>query len=86
MEGASWWMPHIHRDVSREGTRAPAEATRLTAEEMQTDALRVLSEPSNRKQIPYLHRQEFNPFFRLVFLFPFRLSQRRSLLGAGLGR
>lgn len=76
------------RDQGSRGGTASVQcgATRLTAEEMQTDALWVLSEPSNSKQIPYLHGQEFNPSFRLVFLFPFRLSQRRSLLGAGLGR
>lgn len=42
----AWWMPHIHWDVSREGTRAAAEAccgllcgvAWLTAKEMQTDA------------------------------------------------
>lgn len=84
----AWWVPLIQQDVSREGSRVLAEANHspmavhhdpAPAEEMQT-----LSEPSHCKQVLYLHRQEFNPSFRFVFLSC--LSQQPSLLGARLGR
>lgn len=87
------WSLHPHgcmvQDVSREGSRALAEANHspmaayhdpAPAEEMQT-----LPEPSHCKEVLYLYKQEFNPSFTFVFLLSC-LSQQPSLVGARLGR